>query len=123
MTDINVGAFSEALNDKLDRDASNAASDGKQTIVGWAIPDYANVVSIASSDFPYTAAKKGFVIVEGSASSSTFSVSVDDVEIVSLQGAGTYNVRSGWVIVDVGDIVKVTSSSSVIGRFIPMKGA
>lgn len=123
MTDINVGAFSEALNDKLDRDAGNAASDIKQTVVGWGMPDYANAVSIASGDFPYTATQKGFVIVEGAANSSTFSVSVDDVEMVCSQGTNSYNQRSGWVIVDVGDIVKVTSSSSVTAHFIPMKGA
>lgn len=34
MTDINVGAFSEALNDKLDRDGGNPDGDVLHTLGG-----------------------------------------------------------------------------------------
>lgn len=53
MTDINVGALSEAINDKLDRDAGNITTAGKETMVGWTIPDYSSPITGVTTS-PYT---------------------------------------------------------------------
>lgn len=48
MSDINIGQFSEALNDKVDLDFNNMnpSSTSKNTIVGWGLPDYSNVTTL-----------------------------------------------------------------------------
>ena len=58
MTDIDVGALSEAINDKLDRDAGNANSQGVERVVGWGMPDYSSGTSVT---FPFTAPYDGIL--------------------------------------------------------------
>lgn len=113
------------LNEKADADLNNInpTQSVKNTIIGWAMPDYNNAVTLTSSDFPYTATKQGIVFISGAASNSNFEMYVDGVKMVSAQAPSSYHGRSGQVIVDVGDIVTYVSTGLVEARFIPFKGA
>lgn len=54
--DTDIGQILEALNDKVDIDGNNFTEEGKQTIVGWGMPDYSAGVSVTlTSDQTYTA--------------------------------------------------------------------
>ena len=56
---INVARIEETLIDKADTDASNFTTAGKQTIVGWGMPDYSAGVALT---MPYTAPCNGYAL-------------------------------------------------------------
>ena len=123
-TEQTAGLNSELFNGKMDRDMSNmnASQTAKETIVGWGMPDYSAVVELSSSSFPYTATKKGIVYIQGSATNGNLKISVNDVVIVDTQAANSYVGRSGWVIVDIGDVVTYSAKTFGKAQFIPLKG-
>ena len=62
-TEIDVGEITEALNEKLDQDLSNASANFKETIVGWGMPDYDSgiTVPISNSGTVYTPTENGIL--------------------------------------------------------------
>ena len=60
--DINVGAISEALNNKMDRDNLNASNTGTAVGGGWSFPSdtYINL-TLQASGSTYTAPADGYI--------------------------------------------------------------
>lgn len=82
MSDINVGQFSEALNDKMDRDANNASSSGKETISEWGIPDFATPTTTGLSlNTSYQAASDGYVQLTASSGGSIYGSTNANIQI------------------------------------------
>lgn len=124
MTDINVGQFSEALNDKMDRDVHNIdTSVGGLAILNALMPDYANAVSISTSS--YTAPSAGYIFIYGAIGETNTSqkISINGTEISQYTGwtgswAGTpVNIT---LMVSAGD--EVTGMSYSTRKFVPCKG-
>lgn len=96
------------------KDASNFTATGKETVVGWGMPDYSAVVSMTSGS---TAPKNGWAVAHGMNASVVYSV--NDVSVA--QGdwyppkwSGNWNLQ---IMVSAGDVV--TGGS---WKFIPCKG-
>lgn len=87
----------------------------------WGLPDYHNVVTLAASDFPYTAQQPGIVYIGGTAINSWFRITVDSVEMVAVQSGNSFYSRSGQVIVDTGDIVNYSATAFLYAHFVPFK--
>lgn len=62
MPDIDFGRISESLNEKSDRDLHNVDSLGKDTSIGWGIPDYANEIEIGA-EATYTCPDNGWLCI------------------------------------------------------------
>lgn len=120
MADINIGAISEALNNKADLDFNNMdPSDlSKETIVGWGMPDYSAGVSVT---LPYTANNKCFVVGYASASNQAISFMING-EVVSTNGGtnATYYTRTGFYL-NTGDVLSCTITGAT-GVVYPLKG-
>ena len=86
------------------------------------IPDYSNGITQSGIIIEYTCPSKGFVIYSalGSTSSTDLTVKVNNIEVHSIGSA----IMTGGIIVDKGDIVKVTNTASRTNylKFFPMKG-
>ena len=67
--DINVGAISEALNNKMDRDCHNADATGTSTGAGYAMPSDTYIdLTLNASGSTYTAPANGWFILQASTS-------------------------------------------------------
>lgn len=101
---------------------SNVSSAGKQTFVGWGMPNYAAGISATS---PYTAPKAGFIIGIHNLSDNGFrSLTINSVEIYNTKtGAVALNGQSTGFCYPVakGDVVSWTDSNKM--TFYPNKGA
>ena len=119
--DIDIGQISEALNDKMDRDAGNPATLGKETIVGWGMPDYSAGVSKPVSGF--TSDKKGFVCGSSETlQNNAATINVNSVQVfrLAISGSASCQGTSSLFPVDVGDVVAGTHLSEM--TFFPTKG-
>jgi hypothetical protein len=107
MTDINVGALSEAINEKTDRDLGNITSEGKEVIVAQSIPDYSSPISDLTS--PYTCLSNIFIIFACS-DGQRLNISVDGTQIYS---GGTYgnDVYALSMYFKKGSVVSFTGGS------------
>lgn len=113
--DINIGALSEALNNKADVDFNNVADAGKENSVGWGMPDYSGIVTIT---FPYTAVCDGEVRFNlDGGSSSTTTVNGNTLPLM-----GNDNYNEGPVVLRVSKGAVVTASNPINAFFIPYKG-
>lgn len=130
MTDINVGALSEAINDKLDRDAGNANSQGVERVVGWGMPDYsAGVALIKTANYQNVISNKGYVLFNAEHTAGDDKAYIkNDADSVPYQTAACHHYESQYydgshniVPVDVGNIVYNTSGV-IDMTFFPMKG-
>lgn len=127
MSDINIGAITEALNDKLDRDAGNPETAGKQTIVGWGLPDYTAGVGVSSG---YTATAKCWLRahVSGDGGSGTAGEAYIQINGVTIDYARvsswSYQTINDLVApLDVGDVVTAyTNRGTATMTIFPMKG-
>lgn len=129
--DINLGAITEALNDKADLDFNNTDATGKNNTVYWGVPDYSQGISIGLrlSNNKYTAPSTGIIVVDnmGQNQSGTYSyfvvngvttnLGVDSASAYTTGGTHTFAVAKG-------DICYFSTSIPVNSvYFYPLKGA
>ena len=109
-----AGLNAEMFNNKVDLDFANVSATGKETVVGWGMPDYSAVVSMTSGS---SAPKNGWAIAYGNNANVLYSVNGVGVA----QGNSSVPHWSGnWnlqIMVSAGDVV--TGGS---WNFIPCKG-
>ena len=96
------------------KDASNLTATGKETVVGWGMPDYSAVVSMTSGS---SAPKNGWAVAYGANANVTYSV--NDVSVAQGNShvpnwTGNWNLQ---IMVSAGDVVAGGS-----WNFIPCKG-
>ena len=129
MTDINVGAITEALNDKADRDLNNTESTGKTNSRKYGMLDYdnANIIkeeTTGVTSLNYTAPSDGKYYFE-CPSNKQIICKLNDTKIFGAIPATTsYYNRSYEVEVLSGDIVEFSgfnNNDSVAITFIPYK--
>lgn len=88
MTDINIGAITEAINDKADRDGGNLTATGKENIVALGMPDYTAGVSVSTGTF--TAQNDGFLIGFCYNKSSIITIKKEGVDITQVYSNSNY---------------------------------
>lgn len=119
--DINIGALSEALNNKADLDFNNVGDAGKENSIGWGMPDYsAGVGRVAGTT--YTADRPGWIMWR--ADNVTRGTLYVNGEIFGGAGGITgswADYNSIFAPVDVGDTYSCTGGDAFI--FYPCKGA
>lgn len=125
MTDINVGQISEALNDKLDRDAGNPADLGKERIVGWSVPDYntETKIGLLNNGDSYVAPKDGFVLLTAAGNSyCTYTLDSKYVQVTSYSWACciVYPVAKGTTITKIDGTA--SNGERLYNAFVPCKG-
>lgn len=122
MVQLATGATDEALETCTSvladvaglKDMSNVTTTGKETVVGWGMPDYSAVVSMTSGS---TAPKNGWAIAHGVNANVVYSVnnvSVAQGNWYTNSWSGNWNLQ---IMVSAGDVV--TGGS---WKFIPCKG-
>lgn len=115
---INVGAVLGQLSNKVDVDASNFNATGKETIVGWGMPNWNARISISTN---YTFSAKGWLLV-WQYTLRNVATYVDGVEVLRTDGGHDYlgaNHNNIFIPVDVGDKLTGSITGAV---FIPCKG-
>ena len=119
----NLSAAGQAKFDaKANTDASNFTATGKQTVVGWGMPDYSAGVTITSG---YTATQKGLATVSMDGTDhNTNTIYVNDVKIGFSSAENHYQEApvNTQLSLDVGDKIRWTGTQSVIAIFFPYKG-
>ena len=118
-------AWASSLNNRMDKDASNASTTAKETIVGWGMPDYTAGVSITISTTDTTITSKG-VIMGGwtCTGNNSWKIYVNGEVVVDADmRSSTSSSCAIFIPVEVGDVVK---SSVAVGNpvtiFYPYKG-
>lgn len=96
MSDIDIGRITEALNGKVDRDATNRSDAGSGVMAHMAMPSdtYVNLTLGASSS-TYTAPADGYVKVSGVSTSSGAGqgwVYLESNNYFAVEGHGNQNV-------------------------------
>lgn len=110
---------------KANSDLSNITSTGKETVVGWSMPDYANSVNITlNTSTTYTAQQNGYIVFNGT-SNGTVGLSVNNISVTQMSWSGGKTVGL-WCMVAKGDVVSVisTSGQSITvnqAKFVPCK--
>lgn len=118
MADIDVGAITEALNDKADLDFNNVGAEGKKNSVSWVMPDYSAGVEVS---LPYTANNKCFVVAYASAQNKAASFFINGEVVFTCGGTNaTYYARNGFYL-DTGDVLSCDVTAT--GTVYPCKGA
>lgn len=127
--DINVGAFSEALNDKADRNLNNTDSAGKTNSRKYGMLDYDNVDIIkegtaGATSLSYTAGSDGKYFFE-CPSNKQIICKLNNTKIFgAVPASSNYYCRQYVVEVLTGDIVEFSgfeSSNLIAITFIPYK--
>lgn len=122
--DINIGAFSEGLNEKLDRDLQNISPLGGGVISNISIkalcPDWSRKQTLTlNTDITIT--ETGWIFMRNTVYNSRNQGYINGNEV--FRNAGTYGVWEDWnsfaFLVDEGDIVKLTGGELI---FLPCKG-
>ena len=120
MTDIDVGALSEAINDKLDRDAGNANSQGVERVVGWGMPDYSSGTSVT---FPFTAPTNGVLKVNTNGYWYGYINNSDSYHGINVISGGGGDQTSDFILPKGTVITEHAKSGTNTLTFYPMKGA
>lgn len=124
--DIDIGKISEALNDKLDRDAGNPADLGKERITGWDRPDYSAVIEIGSGSNvdSYTPPKNGWIYFQGGTSGACMYYDSAKTENVLMGGYGSNSSISSCCFIPVikGHTYYFSAKSVAFRRFFPCLG-
>ena len=115
---VDIDNIASDLNNKCDKDLSNISpsSSAKATIVGWAMPDYSNAISITS---PFTAPSAGYIRMLHNANQSQ-GCTVDSFYVDSAPNA-SQNTDSGYPIIPVAKN-SVYAGNTTDAYFIPCKG-
>ena len=117
---VNIDNVLTNLNNKADRDLSNTkpSQSFKEMSVGWGMPDYSTSVSV--SGLPFTAERNGWFFVSRGASTSTWYLYVNGVQVAWESGEYVFL----QIPLSAGDVV--TESVKNAGSnfmFVSMKGA
>lgn len=128
MTDINIGAITELMTEKVDTDAHNLDSTGKKYVGSMAIPSdtYIDIPSTSGSN--YTAPADGYVCFKNN-NTGTGNVQgyiENTTKSIICTISSTYNNGGGFVPVAKGDNVYLYYNigvSATYYRFIYAKGS
>ena len=126
---INIGAISEALNNKLDIDLGNITSASINKINHYGAPDYTNAIDIASViGTKYTVPKNGFIFVQArsNGNSDNVTISINNLDY-GINKEDAYNnsrrYTFGLFPVKTGDVVKLSYYTDMIyAKFVPCLG-
>ena len=124
-TDEAVAACTEVLSDVADlKDLSNITAIGKETVVGWGVPDYSAAVSMASGS---AAPSNGWIYVYGAASGSNTKSVTLTIDGTTFNINGAWDEGSGQNFVSVLWPISKNSTFTTSGdvreiKFIPCKG-
>ena len=132
--DIDVGAITEALNNKVDTDVGNVNTTGSAQIVRYAMPSTANPVSLTpSNNATYNATVDGYIYLRGVVASSGAHIMLsitrtsDNTPLYgfSQYQSTTYYDMKNMIPISAGMTATITYSNvdSVIWRFIYAKGS
>jgi hypothetical protein len=118
MADINIGEFTETLNNKMDRDLSNREAQSIQTLfqqfLDWMLPDYAASINMTS---PFTAPCAGIACWNNGGTSIP---KVNGVQI-AMAGNDSYNEGPALVFLRKGDVL-IYGVDTGLQHFYPFKG-
>jgi hypothetical protein len=120
---IDVGRIEE---NKADTNSSNFTQTGKETIVGWGIPDYTAGISVS---LPYTATQKCCLYITLSKlaeQTSTAEVYINGIKITSAYTSANNQWRESTTVVvymDIGDEITTNSTNAIYDSVkFPLKG-
>lgn len=118
MPDINIGAITEALNDKVDLDAQNLNSTGKLTVGKMALPsDTYEDLTLQPSGNTYTMSHNGYLLADFYYSNANGIVYVFNkntyLGMQSTRGNGGRAIAH--VPVKKGDVIQVDYDGSMTG--------
>ncbi len=113
--DINVGAISEALNNKMDRDNLNASDTGTAVGGGWSFPSNSYVdLTVESSGTVYTMPSCGWLCIgfQHPNTSDWINFGVDILDennnfIWNVSGTRSLSNQTEFVVVPIGNNQKV----------------
>lgn len=115
---IDINNVYEDLNLKANKDLSDVSQAGKETVVGWGMPDYSAQISISNN---YTAVSDGFIALYADSTFTT--VSIDGVNITGYF-ATSYDRGGGFIFpISKGSTVTFGNSQPKTTYFYPLKGA
>ena len=99
---INIGAFSEALNNKMDLDMGNIPIVTKKNVTSFPMPNsrYDNL-TLGASGVKYTAPANGYLVIDG-----------------TINANGRIKIASGLVV---SGVIGGGSTNHAAGCFIPCK--
>ena len=123
MTDINVGAITELMTEKvdLDMDNINPSTTAKETVANWGMPDYSNTTALTVgtiSDFPCDAI--GYVQIPF-ANSQSLDVTIDGVPVFYARISSGYGSPQGsQFLIPKGSTVVITGDLQT-GYYAPLK--
>ena len=121
--EADIDEIATDLNGKADTDLTNINQTGKNNIMAWGMPDYANKESKLAST-QYTASCDGYLVVRVDGASVGAYITING-DIVASSGIYT----NYWCVcnapVSKGDTYALgqTGGTYVYGYFIPLKGA
>lgn len=126
MADIDIGAISEALNNKVDLDLNNANPSvvAKTKIVAYGIPDYASPTIISGNEFVAPCA--GLVLFEAGATvqngaGGAIQVNGVSVDYLSTTSCTVVTRKIAWA--DEDDVVAFRDGAQGNSKiFFPLKG-
>lgn len=122
---LNGKADISQLSNKANTDASNFTAAGKETVVGWGMPDYSAGVDMGAGT-THTATRKGWVMFKTSTAPGYGVIQINGIEF-SKSSNGTYGTAfdtvQEFIPVDVGDTFFITNNASAVCIFYPCKGA
>lgn len=107
--DIDIGQISEALNDKMDRDAGNPATLGKERITSWGMPsDTYEDLTLGAEGTSYTAPANGWFQLTRRFTNGHYGTLANDTSNIATSNydnvGGTININ---ICARKGDIVTV----------------
>ena len=123
VSQINTNRIVSDLNTKANKDLSNidASSTAKDTIVGWIMPDYDNVIKINGGTTSYTAPCHGLFLFNYDASGSDPTI---NGKTVWIRGNDENNEGSVTLLLSKNDKITIPiGETSIPHSFIPLKGA
>lgn len=115
-TDEAVATCTEVLSDVADlKDLSNITATGKETVVGWGMPDYSAII-IAS--LPYTAPTDGYIVGWWSGDGN-----IARIDGVGIGATPSNSFGSVQVLISKNSVFSVAEGASETNfRFCPLKG-
>lgn len=124
---VSSGGVYAALGGKANIDASNFDTTGKNTVVGWGLPDYSSGVDVSSG---YTATAKCWLNAYAEANGGKNTPGAAYVYVNGAEVVNTYVTQWSYterdrnmVPLEVGDVVTSSSSAGATHMTIyPMKG-
>lgn len=125
-TEQTAGLNTELFNGKMDLDLGNATQVTKDTIVGWAMPDYSAAVDAGTGHTSYANAyvvpNTGFVSIRLTLSTTSGDILVNNVIVASGGFSGTGGLNIGSLIpVSKNDKIHVDNNYASM-KFYPLKG-